>query len=283
MVPLLARRTRVLVMVAAAATLTLSCIFPVIPALSPAKTGTLKIDINYTDTWYRETFGYTRDAPNIRHLVLVVPQDRQDDIIPNQVFTAIQGTVSGTALPPDQQWMLDYLYDAPEGYFTGDFEPGDYAVAVAFVAAPLSMEEAGVPEDTILYAGITGGGASTGFQPIVITPGETTALTVTLTDANGWACPWLYVFNGDTFERRTEILRNLDGKSSEHTEVTPLGFIRPVDGAITVRIAEEKDEITFIDSLFLVIDGVQVPADAEPDLTARLAARRRGLPDPDPR
>ncbi len=276
MFSLLARRMVVLVIVAIAAGLTLACILPVLPVLAPAQTGTLKVTIDYTGTWYRETFGYTRQAVNIQHIVLVVPKARQDEINPAEIFSALlvttdQGDVPVTDIRPDLQWVLDYLHDAPAGYYTGEFEPGDYAVAAAFVAAPLSREEAGVSEDMILYGGITGGGASTGYRDVVIEPGKTTTLTVTLTDDNGWACPWLYVFDGHAFERRTEILRNLNGKNNEQTEVTYLGLISPVEGAITLKIAEEKDEITFVDVLYLIIDGVPVYADAGPASAARLA------------
>jgi len=43
--------------------------------LSLPSTGTLEVDIDYTGSWYVETFGYARKAENIRHYVLVMPEE----------------------------------------------------------------------------------------------------------------------------------------------------------------------------------------------------------------
>jgi hypothetical protein len=78
-------------------------------------------------------------------------------------------------------WAAPYLHLAPGG---------QYAVWTAFIAAPLSRTEAGVGDDAILWAGVIGGGASTRAPlTVTVTAGQTTAPTVPLTDANGWACP----------------------------------------------------------------------------------------------
>jgi hypothetical protein len=230
----------------------------------PSDQGTLDIDINYTGSWYRETFNYARDAENIRHVILVRSANEVAD--PDEAgwaFTSLVPQEDGSwVIREDRQeytWTLDYIYDAPQGYFHGEFPPGDYAVAAAFIAAPLSREEAGVGEDVILWPGVTGGGANADYEYVTLEAGETTTITFTLTDANGWACPWLYVADGDTFERRFEILRHLRGEDQEQTEITALGSVP--DGAITIRIAEEKDEITYLDMFYLDIDGTAVYAD----------------------
>ena len=107
---------------------------------------------------------------------------------------------------------------------------------------------------------MTGGGASSDYRRIEIGPGEN-AVTVSLTDQDGWACPWLYVYDGDALEKRTEILRNIQGKQNERTENTPIGEVEIVHGSITLRVVEEKDEITFIDELYLLVEGIEVRAD----------------------
>jgi hypothetical protein len=236
--------------------------------------GTLHVEIDYSGTFYTQTFNYTRDAENIHHYVLVVPASEADRASAGAIFSAFafRASPDDPMLSRDGQdlsWALAYLHDAPQGYFTGDFAPGRYVFAVAFIAGPVSREEAGVPDDAILYPGITGGGASTDYQEIEITAGHTTDLTITLTDSNGWACPWLYVYDGRGFVRRTEILRNVREPA---TEITPLGSVPVIDGVITLKIAEEKSEITYIDELYLVVDGQRIPAQAAPDIAAKVAA-----------
>jgi hypothetical protein len=169
-------------------------------------------------------------------------------------------------------WTLEHVHEAPGGHFRGEFEPGTYFVAAAFVAAPISREKAGHPDDAILYAGITGGGASTGYERITIEPGEN-VIQFRLTDQDGWACPWLYVYDGRSFERRTEILRNARGQQNERTEQTPIGPVEIVDGAITLQVAEEKDEISFIDELYVVVDGIELRAESDACPAAKVAAK----------
>ncbi|MCP4539364.1 MAG: hypothetical protein GY832_19685 [Chloroflexi bacterium] len=234
--------------------------------------GALQVDVDYRGNWYRETFSYTRQAENIAHFVLVMPSSQVDRATADQVFgsidfSTIPGALSVREGREEFAWALNHVYDAPGGYFRGQFEPGTYYVAAAFVAAPISREG-----DAILYAGMTGGGASTDYWMTEIEPGENT-ITLSLTDSDGWACPWLYVYDGHSFERRTEILRNVRGKQNEQTETSPIGPVEIVDGTITLMVVEEKDEITFIDELYVIVDGIEVRADADCHYTAQVAKR----------
>jgi hypothetical protein len=241
------------------------------------RTGSLQIDIDYRGNWYRQTFSYTRQAANIRHFVLVMPAHLADKAAADQVFSSLDFSTGSATLSVKKgregfAWALDYLHEAPAGMFRGQFEAGSYYVAAASVAAPLGKQEAGQPDDAILYAGMTGGGASTDYWKIEIKPGEN-AITVSLTDRDGWACPWLYVYNGHSFEKRSEILRNVRGKQNEQTEISPIGPVEVVDGFITLKIAEEKDEITFLDQVYIIVEGIEVRAQANPDIAARVAEK----------
>ncbi len=245
---------------------------------APPATGTLEVDIDYTGSWYVETFGYAREAENIRHYVLVMPDEAMGQARSHAIFSALQFPDSPAATPSfreevDYDWVRPYLYEAPAGHFVGQFAPGHYHVAVAFIAAPLSREEAGVGEDAILYAGATGGGASTDYREVTLEAGESLYLEFAMTDADGWACPWLSVYDGQTFQRRMEILRDVRGPDAARTETSPLGPVPVVDGAITLRISEERAEITFIDEFYLLVDGVRVAAQGDPDAAARVAGR----------
>jgi hypothetical protein len=157
------------------------------PTIAPT-TGTLNVEIVYSGQWYCETFGYEPDAPNIRHIALVLPVDARIGLrSPGLVFTNLKFTPSPEPLAireetPEYDIFLDYLYDAPQGVTSIELDPGEYNLAVAFIAAALPPPD----DDAILYPGITGGGASTEFQTVEIAAGETVNLTVELTDANGW-------------------------------------------------------------------------------------------------
>ncbi len=233
--------------------------------------GFLNVDINYTGSWYRETFGYTRDAKNIKHLVLVAPKSAMSRASAAEIFSSVRfPTEPGwLSMRKDElSWALEYLHLAPEGRFRGQFEPGTYYVAAAFIAAPISKEEAGHGDDVILYPGVTGGGASTNYQEIEIESGEN-EVQIELTDGDGWACPWLYTYNGQHFERRTEILRNIRGKQNERTEISHIGSVEVIDGSVILRIVEEREEISFIDELYIIVDGTVV----HPEIKSQAAAK----------
>jgi hypothetical protein len=62
------------------------------------------------------------------------------------------------------------------------------------------------------------------------------------------------------------------GSDQEGTETTPIGPVMNVDGSIVIKVTEEKDEVSYIDSLYLVIDGVAIAAQAESAVVAQIAA-----------
>ena len=235
----------------------------------------LQVDIDYRGTWYRDTFDYTKDADHVAHLVLVMPESQVDRATADQVFSSIDfsaapDTLTARAGREEFAWTLAHVYPAPDGRFGGSFEPGTYYIAAAFVTAPVTREEAGHADEDTLYAGMTGGGASTDYRRMEIEPGDND-VTLSLTDADGWACPWLYVRDGDVFRRQTEVLRNVRGKANERTEMSSIGTVEVVDGSITLMVAEEKDEITYIDELYILVDGIDVRADRASPAAAQVA------------
>jgi len=157
--------------------------------ISIFSTGILEVDIVYTGNWYRDTFSYTRQAENIKHFVLVMPERLHStyQVPAHSVFHSIRFQVN-----PDDPlvkesreefaWAFDYLYEAPGGYFREEFVPGKYYLAVAFIAAPIGREEADRSDDGTPYPGVTGGGASTDYQEIVIEPEQTHSVTTYITD-----------------------------------------------------------------------------------------------------
>jgi hypothetical protein len=57
-----------------------------------------------------------------------------------------------------------------------------------------------------------------------------------------------HMFNGQIFERRSEILRNLKSKTLETTQRAPLEAVSVQDGLIRLQIREEKPETTYLDA-----------------------------------
>ena len=222
---------------------------------SDATTGLLAVDIVYFGQWYRDTFHYSKEAPNIRHFAVIVPeaQYQENPHIPGQICSSLSFPIDDGPLQirsgaGETNWDLTVLHPVP---YQAELKPGQYYVGGCFIAAPLSRQEAGVGDEVILYAGITGGGASSDYQMVTLEPGRRKDITITLTDKDGWACPWVYVFNGTAFERRSEILRNLKSKSLETTQRHPLGPVPVQDGIIRLQIREEKPEISYLDALHL--------------------------------
>jgi hypothetical protein len=173
----------------------LSLIFVLLGSLScqmlapplKAETGSLDLTIRYTGHWYRETFDYQPDSQNIRHIAFVLPSEVPFEEDAGWVFTSLDFTSSPAPLKLREEEdiykpMLEYLHDVPQGHAVLELPPGIYRLAVAFIAAELPPPD----DDAILYAGVTGGGASNEFQEIVIEAGKTLALEVELTDENGW-------------------------------------------------------------------------------------------------
>lgn len=242
---------------------------PVEVFTATGQTGLLTVDINYIGNFYREVFNYSKDAPNIRHFAVVVPEAayQKEPNQPGWVCSVVKFPAPGQPLEPRENkggpeisMDLSVLHPVP---YQAELAPGRYYVGGCFIAAALSREEAGVSDDVILYAGITGGGASSEYMLVDVKPGERRDIVFTLTDKNGWACPWVYVFNGDTFDRRSEILRNLKSPLLETAERTDLGRVTAQDGIIRLQIREEKAEITYLDALYLEVNGQTVkPVDA---------------------
>ncbi len=172
------------------ATLAATVTSPTTVPTTSSMTGTLEIEIVYSGSWYRETFGYEPDAPNIRHMALVLPLDGQTLTYPGYLFSSLVFTPSPEPFQLREEAfeytpLLEFLHDAPGGMASIELAPGKYNLAVAFIAAALPPPD----DDAILYPGVTGGGASNDFQEVEIAAGETMRLIVELTDENGWG--WL--------------------------------------------------------------------------------------------
>ncbi len=68
------------------------------------------------------------------------------------------------------------------------------------------------------------------------------------------ACPFVYLMQSDgTLALQGEILRNLVGEDAYALQSLPLD-----GGSLRVRLAEEKREVTYLDEIYVEVDGVRV-------------------------
>lgn len=81
-------------------------------------------------------------------------------------------------------------------------------------------------------------------------------------DTGAAACPFVYERAGDAWAYRGEILRNLASPAWEATQTLALGEPATCGATRTIRIAEEKAERTYLDSVALAIDGAVITPDA---------------------
>ena len=69
------------------------------------------------------------------------------------------------------------------------------------------------------------------------------------------ACPFVDVVTADGGQvRMGEILRNVRGKQAYALQTLALGRSAIVNGAVTVRLSEEKREVTLLDEVYIVVD-----------------------------
>lgn len=148
--------------------------------------------------------------------------------------------------------------------------PGTYTVVVYKPGAQASGGT-GVKSDGVV------------IKDVLIEPGRLKTIPVKPGDFTAWnclSCPWVHVFADDRYVRISEILRDQVGSESRAVDVVRIdaGLLAGQD-RLRLRIAEEKDEVTHLQSLEVLIDGVRLEAIARPRVTggARLFTDGSGV------
>lgn len=72
------------------------------------------------------------------------------------------------------------------------------------------------------------------------------------------ACPFVYVKNKTTFIKQGEILRFLNAKNTEDWQFLELKDFELEKDVLTIKLTEEKDEVTFLNSIKLKIGKTEV-------------------------
>lgn len=78
---------------------------------------------------------------------------------------------------------------------------------------------------------------------------------------NCLSCPWMYCKKGNKFLKQSEILQDVVGKENQTTTTHELPKWSLKNGKVTIRLQEEKDEITYIDHLTLSANGESFNSD----------------------
>jgi hypothetical protein len=71
----------------------------------------------------------------------------------------------------------------------------------------------------------------------------------------GLACPWIYTWNDSEYKKQVEIIQNLSCKSLEATQIISLNDVHIENNLIKVKICEEKEEVSYIDEIVLIVNG----------------------------
>jgi hypothetical protein len=73
------------------------------------------------------------------------------------------------------------------------------------------------------------------------------------------ACPHVYLLDGGAAVLQGEILRNLNRAAREGKQSLLLDSDAPATGVVTIELREEKDEVTYLDEIYLDAGGAMVP------------------------
>jgi hypothetical protein len=71
-------------------------------------------------------------------------------------------------------------------------------------------------------------------------------------------CPYIYVFNGESYLQDIEIIPNQVGKNNDRLSEVVLKHPVIIDGTLTIEIREIKEEISYIDYLSIKIHGKEI-------------------------
>ncbi|WP_299463965.1 hypothetical protein [uncultured Microscilla sp.] len=74
-------------------------------------------------------------------------------------------------------------------------------------------------------------------------------------DWNCLSCPWLYVYDGQCFMKKTEILKDVVGAKNKTTTVYEVDPQAIKNGVLKIKIQEEKNEITHLDQVQVRLNG----------------------------
>ncbi|TAF65425.1 MAG: hypothetical protein EAZ55_09205 [Cytophagales bacterium] len=73
-------------------------------------------------------------------------------------------------------------------------------------------------------------------------------------DWNCLSCPWLYVWNGQSFIKTTEVIKDVVGKKNEKSTFATLTANDLVGTtSVRIRIQEEKEEISYLNQIVLEV------------------------------
>lgn len=75
---------------------------------------------------------------------------------------------------------------------------------------------------------------------------------------NCLSCPWLYVYDGTNYIKLTEVIKDVIGEKNCKTDEVeiPVEYIK--GNELKFLLKEEKEEISYIDGISLLINGVEV-------------------------
>jgi len=77
-------------------------------------------------------------------------------------------------------------------------------------------------------------------------------------DWNCLSCPWLYLYDGKEFVKLTEVLKDVIGEKNCLTDFIAIPNSYIINNKLKILLKEEKEEITFIDGVSLLVDDEEI-------------------------
>lgn len=81
-----------------------------------------------------------------------------------------------------------------------------------------------------------------------------------------YSCPWIYIFNGEKFIKYAEIIKDQNSESLDLYQPLSLPVNCIVDNELTILIIEELEETSYLDHIYLEINGTRI----EPETSSKI-------------
>ncbi|MFT5435320.1 MAG: hypothetical protein ACI9OJ_006037 [Myxococcota bacterium] len=109
------------------------------------------------------------------------------------------------------------------------------------------------------------------FESLTVTAETRRVIALESADYKDWnclSCPWLYAMVDGQWQKLEEVLKDVVGRAEQTTTRTAIPAAAARDGQVTLRIAEEKREVTHLDRVVLRVGDFLIAPRGQLNLTA---------------
>ncbi|MBK6915694.1 MAG: hypothetical protein IPH11_19280 [Ignavibacteriales bacterium] len=77
-----------------------------------------------------------------------------------------------------------------------------------------------------------------------------------------YSCPWVYLFNGEKFIKYKETIKDQNSESLDLYQPLTIPVQYVIDNKLSVLINEELEETSYLDHIYLEVDGARIEPEA---------------------